>query len=150
MRNVINLETSKDYYCLEFKTVIHEMLHVIGLGHEQSRPDSEEYITVHYNQIKPEHHGLFKPDNGLVTYGLQYDYTSIMHYSEYGFAKDFSEVSIETKDPKFQKVIGTAAHPSDIDYQKVCAIYMCSECIDRPFSPPPETVNSTQATVKSK
>jgi hypothetical protein len=45
-------EVSLDRGCVTLPTVIHELMHVVGFGHEQERPDQSRYITVNYTNIK--------------------------------------------------------------------------------------------------
>jgi len=40
--------------CERIGTVIHEMMHVIGIVHEQSRSDRDNYIKVRFDHIKPK------------------------------------------------------------------------------------------------
>ncbi|MBI2687276.1 MAG: hypothetical protein HYX27_13235 [Acidobacteria bacterium] len=68
------------------QAIRHELGHVIGLWHEQSRQDRDTYIKVNYDRIKDGYANDFDivPSN----YGLDvgaYDYYSLMHYSRYAF-----------------------------------------------------------------
>lgn len=51
--NVVMLETNELATCLLHQTVIHELMHTIGLWHEQMRYDRDKYIHVHYENISP-------------------------------------------------------------------------------------------------
>jgi hypothetical protein len=37
--------------CVDHGTVVHELLHKVGLWHEQMRSDRDKYIKVHYGNI---------------------------------------------------------------------------------------------------
>lgn len=62
--------------------VLHELGHVLGLYHEHSRPDRDNYIIVNDNNIRADKEKEFKKYSEVYvnTYGVDYDYSSIMHY----------------------------------------------------------------------
>lgn len=66
-------------------TVIHEVCHALGLLHEQSRYDRNEYIVVHYDNIaKSNRHNFDRdPDSRISS---PFDFNSIMMYSSKSFA----------------------------------------------------------------
>ena len=60
----------------------HELGHVLGFFHEHQRWDRDQFITVHYENIKPGRaadYDWITKTNWLVD-RLPYDYQSIMHY----------------------------------------------------------------------
>lgn len=60
----------------------HELGHVLGFFHEHQRWDRDQFITVHYENIKPGRapdYDWIAQTNWLVP-TLPYDYKSIMHY----------------------------------------------------------------------
>jgi hypothetical protein len=57
----------------------HELMHALGLWHEQSRPDRDQYITVNYDQIQPDWRSQYDIQPGPVPEG-PYDFDSVMHY----------------------------------------------------------------------
>jgi astacin len=69
-------------------TLLHEMGHVIGLYHEQSRPDRNTYVTVNYNNvIKGSRSNFDQPMDDYQDLGF-YDYASVMHYIPYAFSRN--------------------------------------------------------------
>ncbi len=69
-------------------TILHEMGHVIGLWHEQSRPDRNTYITVNYNNVIKGSWSNFEvnSDNQQLLSG--YDYASVMQYIPFAFSRN--------------------------------------------------------------
>ena len=64
---------------------IHEIGHSLGLSHEQSRKDRDNYVTVDFSQVsRGMEHNFNKNSNGGRDLG-KYDYGSIMHYGPNGF-----------------------------------------------------------------
>ena len=68
--------------------VLHEILHAIGLWHEQSRPDRDSYVTVHEENIlmDKKHNFARRLDRAVDYQGSKYDYGSVMHYRTTDFA----------------------------------------------------------------
>ena len=60
----------------------HELGHVLGFFHEHQRWDRDQYVTVHYQHIKPgrEFDYDWVPKTRWIASGTPYDYRSIMHY----------------------------------------------------------------------
>jgi hypothetical protein len=71
---------------------IHEIGHAVGLFHEQSREDRDEYVTINWQNIEP---GMEHNFNQHIVDGDdvgEYDYGSIMHYG----SRDFSRNGLPT------------------------------------------------------
>ena len=71
---------------------IHEIGHTVGLFHEQSREDRDEFVTINWQNIEP---GMEHNFNQHIVDGDdigEYDYGSIMHYG----SRDFSRNGLST------------------------------------------------------
>lgn len=71
------------------REIIHEMTHTVGLFHEQSRSNRDQFVRINYENIIPGKESQF---NQYVTETGedigQYDYCSIMHYRAIIFSKN--------------------------------------------------------------
>eukprot|EP00057_Strongylocentrotus_purpuratus_P007633 XP_011662107.1 PREDICTED: blastula protease 10 [Strongylocentrotus purpuratus] len=83
------------YYTVAHKLgiVAHEIGHAIGFHHEQSRPDRDEYINVHFENIESGfEHNFEKYDwNEVTTRNVDYDVGSVMHYGSQSMLADLNK-----------------------------------------------------------
>ncbi|XP_013856420.1 high choriolytic enzyme 1, partial [Austrofundulus limnaeus] len=56
----------------------HELIHALGMYHEHTRMDRDQYISINWSKVKPGKKGNFEISAGN-TLNLPYDYNSIMH-----------------------------------------------------------------------
>ncbi|XP_055349090.1 zinc metalloproteinase nas-14-like [Paramacrobiotus metropolitanus] len=65
-------------------------MHVMGFVHEHSRSDRDNYVTIIWDNIAKSDVDQFAKHEEGNTYGLPYDYESVMHYKHNAFAKNSS------------------------------------------------------------
>jgi hypothetical protein len=111
--------------CWSRSTVIHEIGHSIGLHHEQSRPDRDSYIKVHWENIPSNiQYNFHKQSTDRVdSRGTVYDYRSVMHYGKTAFGS--GKITMEAVDPYFKDLIGVGAGFSDVDVEQINKMYRC-------------------------
>ncbi|KAK7475654.1 hypothetical protein BaRGS_00033080, partial [Batillaria attramentaria] len=112
--------------CRHKGIIAHEIGHAAGYVHEQSRPDRDRHVTIVYENIQRGNEDQFRKYRWADTFGVAYDYRSIMHYG----ARDFSrngDYTIRTKDPSFQRVIGNRESLSFRDIKLANLLYECRE-----------------------
>jgi len=69
-------------------TILHEMGHVIGLWHEQSRTDRGSYISLSYANVIKGSWGNFLPVGDNHENLALYDYASLMQYPAFSFSRN--------------------------------------------------------------
>lgn len=97
----------------------------MGLWHEQSRPDADDYIEIEKDLILPSYMSDFQKRgyDEIETLGIPYDYGSVMHYGSTAFSTDGTSKTLLTRDPKFQYTIGQREMLSFLDIQIINEAY---------------------------
>lgn len=119
-------EVSLGFNCDHVSVATHELGHLLGFGHEQSRPDRDEYIDILWENVSPAHHRIFRKQSFWLfhSFGTPYDYSSIMHYGSHYFSKN-GKPTMVSRDPKV-KWFGNR-FPSRLDIKQVNLMYSCTE-----------------------
>jgi astacin len=78
-------------------TVAHEILHTLGMWHEQSRCDRDTYITVNLSNVASANQHNFDKKCTNATDRFAYSEGSLMHYHPYDFAVNPSIPVISSK-----------------------------------------------------
>ncbi|XP_055876552.1 MAM and LDL-receptor class A domain-containing protein 1-like isoform X1 [Biomphalaria glabrata] len=123
-------EVSLGEGCLVHGIIQHEILHALGLWHEQSRQDRDEYIKVLWDNIPKEHWPNFEArtlsESHQIFLNLDYDYGSVMHYANNTFAIDRQKPTlIPKRDLPPGVVMGQRLGMSAGDKDKLNALYRC-------------------------
>ena len=127
-RQVINLQ---DPGCTSVGIIIHEIGHAIGFWHEQSRPDRDQYVTIHWNNVISGLSSQFmKRSYSEVDYqGSVYDYGSIMHYQSTAFSRNSRNTITVTNTSEYHQqggpTLGQRRALSPQDIFQVRRLYSC-------------------------
>ncbi|KAI3414304.1 hypothetical protein GPALN_011762 [Globodera pallida] len=114
---------------------MHETMHALGLDHEQIRPDRDDFINILWDNIDPQHTEMFTttPATEYTSYGIRYDFSSVMHYSYRATARQYwlktmsAKVNPAVNDERMG--IRDALAQSDVDVlnRMYCT---ASDCVD--------------------
>ena len=105
-------------------TVIHELMHVAGFYHEQSREDRDQFVRINEANIMEASKHNFQIEDGVPR--SSYDYCSIMHYSSKAFSKnnDFTINCMENGVVKMcPPCLGNGETFSDADIVGIAGFY---------------------------
>uniref|UniRef100_A0A914E7Z2 Metalloendopeptidase n=1 Tax=Acrobeloides nanus TaxID=290746 RepID=A0A914E7Z2_9BILA len=138
---------SLDNGCMEYPTIIHEMMHVVGFYHEHERWDRDNYIDIIWQNIDRGALDQFgKVDLSKTSYyGQPYDYKSILHYDSLAFSKNGFPTMLPKK-PGYASTIGNAKDFSEIDLAKINRMYKCDQ---RGYYIPPSNAKARSAPIYS-
>ncbi|CEF61450.1 Astacin-like metalloendopeptidase [Strongyloides ratti] len=97
-----------------------EVSHALGMFHEQSRPDRDNYLSVNLNNVDSNLRDNF--DKSTIaetdTFGVPYDYGSVMHYGK----KAFSSNRGLTMVPKNKDYLNTIGNNEKMQFNDIKTI----------------------------
>ncbi|XP_046866966.1 seminal metalloprotease 1-like [Drosophila willistoni] len=127
VRNMNLKSNNVGFGCFRLGTILHELLHVLGFKHQHVAANRDEYIYIHWKNIKPKYWNDFLHDHKkqpLHNFGEDYDYNSVMHYSRYAFTIDRKLMTIEPI-KKGGERMGQRIFLSKKDITKLNEMYKC-------------------------
>lgn len=111
--------------CASKRTAIHELLHALGMHHQHSIHNRDDFVTILWDNIFDDMEFNFRKELFTTTFGQHYDYDSIMHYPEY---TRNTEVAIDTSkkilDAHGHRV-GVGGSMSKQDISELILMYKC-------------------------
>ncbi len=108
----------------------HEILHALGMYHEQTRCDRDSFVTIDYAEVDPDYISNFYKAGATTKTGAcsgatdmgAYDYGSIMHYPAYAFAIGSNPTIIPTQ-PLNGAVMGQRSAVGPTDQATIDSLY---------------------------
>ncbi len=102
---------------------VHELGHALGLKHEQSRSDRDNYVEILYANIDDDHEDNFDLVEDSINYG-HYDFDSIMHYGDHNFSiNDNETIRAKPGYTQYQDLMGNRDHLSALDVAGMIRMY---------------------------
>ncbi|CAF1349752.1 unnamed protein product [Adineta ricciae] len=121
----VMLEHSSTSSCMDIGIILHELLHTLGFGHEQLRPDRDSYLQIRWENIQEDKFAKFKRYEAQQAYDLDtpYDYGSVMHYPLDAYSKNGSLTMVPTKN--ISVIVGQPFNLTSIDILEIQRYYQC-------------------------
>jgi len=113
--------------CFRMGTIVHEFMHTLGIYHQQSASNRDDYVRIAEENIQENRlHNFNKYSKTEVDdFNQEYDYGSVMHYSAYAFTKN-GEMTIIPKNPNISSdIMGQRRSMSKSDINKINSMYRC-------------------------
>ncbi|KAI6235998.1 Metalloendopeptidase [Aphelenchoides besseyi] len=112
--------------CIDYATIIHELMHVIGFIHEHQRDDRDTFVKIIWKNVIDGANADFDKISsvGLSNYGEPYDYFSIMHYESTEGSKN-GQNTIESKTVGYTPLMGKSTDFTRGDLNRINKAYKC-------------------------
>ena len=114
--------------------ILHEICHALGMWHEQSRPDRDDYVKVISKNIRRgyKHNFLKRNKFEVDSQETVYDYASVMHYNLDSFSKNKKKglntlkiIDVQEYKRQGSPAIGDVPTLSKLDVSQLNRLYNC-------------------------
>jgi len=114
--------------------MIHELLHVLGVGHTQKRQDADENIEIKWENIKTKSHSQYEPEDSsrYDTHGTRYNCMSIMHYRDTTWRTEKGKKTMVAIKPEECDLSSINRNLTDTDVKILKQMY----CVNNPIISP--------------
>lgn len=126
-RQVINIFNWNSRFIM-----VHELGHALGMWHEHTRPDRDDFVIMNWANIEDAEEHNFQRHDEADVYG-EYDFESLMHYGQCSFstcancgANPAACRTITVRSPwdtTWQNAIGQRTHLSVVDELTISMLY---------------------------
>ncbi|XP_055351852.1 papilin-like isoform X2 [Paramacrobiotus metropolitanus] len=133
--------------------ILHEILHALGMFHEQNRPDRDDHIEIFTAHIAPKMQHSFEILPNMSVHGTKYDIESIMHYGPLDFALSSAHPTMLPK--RHAPRMGQRRTLTHLDVVKLQNAYRCDwpepgdEHTVQRYSPTSSISTTTEASLKA-
>ncbi|KAL3125203.1 hypothetical protein niasHT_008655 [Heterodera trifolii] len=126
--------------CIEYSTIIHEFMHVVGFIHEHQREDRDGFVQIRWENVIDGASADFEKLSaiGLSNYDEPYDYFSIMHYESTEGSKN-GNPTITANAQAYTNLMGKSTDFTEGDLKRVNRAYRCHNIMLRRHPPVPAT-----------
>ncbi|KAL3091217.1 hypothetical protein niasHS_004151 [Heterodera schachtii] len=107
-------------------TVVHELLHAIGIHHEHQRNDARNFIKFVTDTKDDDWKANFEPKNTTENFGFAYDFASVMHYRTR--LRKNSLKGMVTLNRFYMRTTGQRERPTFKDLALINRIYCNDKC----------------------
>lgn len=112
----------------------HELGHCLGLRHEHTRPNRDDFITINTSNIQSDFRDQFDRKSDAGEYWKHdYDFDSVMHYDQCAFSIDCAAgstcscsntvITVLSPNQQWQSLIGQRTHLSTVDSLTISFLY---------------------------
>ncbi|KAH8342185.1 hypothetical protein KR074_009409, partial [Drosophila pseudoananassae] len=109
------------------ETILHETFHMLGLFHEHTRKDRDNYVVIEEENVVDwkNNKGNFEKRHDTRSLNVSYNYNSIMHYPKDAFSRNGGITIYALENGvKVEKDLGSK-RPALSDWIKISRLYNC-------------------------
>eukprot|EP00111_Clytia_hemisphaerica_P005318 TCONS_00015362-protein len=139
-----------EWSCLFEDLIQHEAMHALGFWHEHQRPDRDQYVVIHKNNIREgkEHNFDIVYDWIEAAKSEKYDVKSVMQYERSYFTNNFDLFTMEMKGGDKSELGGYELTKSDI--KEINRMYCRGESPKKPTTTTKKPTTTTATTTTKK